>query len=58
MIHPAPNSFVGDYYPTLGQQILDVALAQGKPEIKPDRLLDDFGREAVTGVPDFGHCEE
>ena len=32
---------------TFRQQIFDVA-DQGKPDIKPDRLLDDFGREAVA----------
>src|ERR1700724_1595476 len=35
------------------QQILDVAGTQREPEIEPDRLLDDFGREPVTFVADF-----
>jgi hypothetical protein len=30
-------------------------VAQGEPDIKPDRLLDDFGREAVAAVADLGH---
>jgi hypothetical protein len=49
MVHPAPNSFVGDHDAALGQQILDVAKAQGKQLIESDRLLDNLRREAVTG---------
>ena len=26
-----------------------------EPDIKPDRLLDDFGREAVAAIADLGH---
>src|SRR3984893_11393995 len=55
MVYPAPNGLVGDHDPTLGQQILDVAKAQGEPDIKPDRPLDDFGREAVAAIVDLGH---
>ena len=47
MVHPAAHRLIGNQDPTLSQQILDVAEAQGEPDIKPDRLLDDFGREAV-----------
>jgi hypothetical protein len=32
MIHPAAHGFVGDRDPALGQQILDVAKAEGEPE--------------------------
>ena len=39
----------------LVEQILDVAETQGEPDIKPDRLLDDFGREAVAAIADLGH---
>ena len=28
---------------------------KGEPDIKPDRLLDDFGREAVAAIADLGH---
>jgi hypothetical protein len=48
MVHPAAHSLVGHQDPTLSQQILDVAKAQGESNMKPDRLLDDFGREAVA----------
>src|ERR1700730_11839651 len=36
-------------------QIFDVAETQGEPDIKPDRLLDDFVREAVAAIADLSH---
>jgi hypothetical protein len=33
MIHPGAHGFVGDRDPALGQQILGVTKAEGKPEI-------------------------
>jgi hypothetical protein len=58
MVRPAPNSFVGDHDTAFCKQIIDVAKAQGKPDIELDRLLDDFRREAVSGVADFAHRGE
>ena len=55
MVHPAAHGFIGHQDPTLSQQILDVAETQGEPDIKPDCLLDDFGREAVAAIADLGH---
>ncbi len=55
MVHPAAHGLIGHQDPTLGQQILDVAEAQGEPDTKPDRLLDDLGREAVAAIADLGH---
>src|SRR5580692_9041725 len=55
MVHPAAHALIGHQDPTLGKQILDVAETQGEPDIKPDRLLDDFGREAVAAIADLGH---
>ena len=55
MVHPAPNGLVGDHDAAFRQQIFDVAKAQGKPDVKPDRLLDDFQREPVPLVADFLH---
>src|SRR5580700_653124 len=55
MIHPAPNSLVGDHDAPFRQQVFDVTKAQGKPDVKPDRLLDDFQREPVPLVADFLH---
>jgi hypothetical protein len=39
------NRLVGDINPAFGQQLLDIAVAQGEANIKPDRVLDDLGRE-------------
>jgi hypothetical protein len=47
MVHTASDRLIGDRDPAFCQQIFDVAEAQGKPDVKPDRLLDDFGREPV-----------
>ena len=52
--HPAPHCFVGHVEPALGQEILDVAVAQGEPEVQPDRVLDDRRREAMSAI---GDCE-
>jgi len=41
--HPAPYGFLGDVEPALGQQLLDVAIAQGEAEIERDRVLNDLG---------------
>ena len=46
--HPAPHRFIGDVEPTLGEQFLHVSVAQGEAEIKPDRVLNDLGREAMA----------
>ena len=48
--HPAPHCFVGDVESALGQQFLDITVAQGEPEIEPDRVLDDRRREAMSAV--------
>ena len=55
MVHPAAHRLIGNHDSAFRQQILDVAEAQGEPDIKPDRLLDDLGREAVAAIADLGH---
>src|ERR1019366_7693827 len=55
MVHPAAHGLIGHQDPTLSQQILNITEAQGEPDIKPDRLLDDFGREAVAAIAALGH---
>ena len=57
VVHPAAHRLVGDRDPALGQQVLDIAEAQGETGIKPDGLLDDHRREAITAVADLGHHE-
>jgi hypothetical protein len=53
--HPAPHRFIGDVEPTLGEQFLHVSVAQGEAEIKPDRMLNDLGRKAMTAIRKRSH---
>ena len=53
--HPTPDGFVGDVEPALGEEFLDVAIAQREAQIEPDRMLDDHRRNAVAPIRDFGH---
>jgi hypothetical protein len=55
MIYPASDGFAGDRNPAFRQQNFDIAKAQGEPEIKPDRLLNDLARISVSVVADFLH---
>jgi hypothetical protein len=41
--------------PALGEQFLDVAVAQGEAEIQPDRVLDDLRREAMAAIAEQSH---
>jgi hypothetical protein len=43
--------------PSRGQQLLDVAVAQGEAEIEPDRLLDDLVREAMPAGAERSHAD-
>jgi hypothetical protein len=52
-----PHRFVGNVEPSLGQQLLDVAVAQGEAEIEPDRVLDDLRREAMAAVAERSHAD-
>src|SRR5271165_1127853 len=55
MVHPAPNCLVGHRHSAFRQQIFDVAQAEGEPEVEPYCLVNDLGREPVSGVADFIH---
>ena len=55
MVHPTPNRLVGHRHSAFRQQILDVAQAEGEPEIEPYRLVNDLGREPISDVADFLH---
>jgi hypothetical protein len=54
---PQPDSFVADCYPTLGQQIFNIAVTEVEPVIEPDGITDDFGWESVSFIsihpPDY-----
>jgi hypothetical protein len=56
MIHPASDCFVRNCNSALGEQILDVAKAEGETEIEPDRLVNDLRRKPISGVADFHHA--
>src|SRR5450755_1442375 len=52
---PAADSLVADAQTSRGQQILDVSVAQGEPQIEPNGVANDFGWEAVAGVGNAAH---
>ena len=35
---------------TFGQQVLDVAKAEGKPKIQPDSMLNNCSRKSMAGI--------
>ena len=43
--HRSSNRFIGDVQPALGEQILDIAEAQGEAKVQPHRVSDDVRRE-------------
>jgi len=45
---PPPNRLIGCVNAALGQQVLDIPKGQREPGIEPDRVADDFWREAVA----------
>jgi hypothetical protein len=45
---PSPNRLVGHIDPTLGEQLLDIAVAEREPEIDPDRVLDNLSGKAIA----------
>jgi hypothetical protein len=47
---PDPDGLVGDDDAALGQQLLNVARAEGEAQVEPDRMLDDGLREAEAAV--------
>src|SRR5216683_1192054 len=59
---PGPNfrtqrrTVIGNIQAALGEELLDVAVAQCEPEIKPDRVLDDRRREAMPSVGELIHA--
>src|SRR5208337_1916647 len=55
MIHPTPNRLVRHRHSAFRQQIFDVAQAQGEPEVKPYRLLNDLRRETIPAVAELVH---
>jgi hypothetical protein len=54
--HPAPDRLVRQVEPAFGKDLLGIPVAEGKPQIEPDRVLDDRRREAVAAVRERGHA--
>ena len=52
---PAADGLVGDVQAPLSEQLLNIAVAQSEPGIKPDRMADDIGWEAVTIKGELAH---
>jgi integrase len=55
--NPAPHRFIGNIQAALGQEILNVAVAQCEPEVQPNCVLDNGGREAVPAIGELIHAE-
>ena len=46
--HPSSDRLVGEVQPALGEQILDIAEAQGEAKVQPHRVSDDVRGELVA----------
>jgi hypothetical protein len=53
--HPSSNRFIGDVQPALGEQILDIAEAQGEAKVQPHRVSNDVRRKLVASKRDRCH---
>ena len=53
--NPAPHGLVGDIQPALGEQILNVAIAEREPDTQPHCVPDDRRRKLVTSERDDCH---
>src|SRR5713226_8808067 len=52
---PAANGLVADAQTSRGQQILDVSVTQGEPQIEPNGVANNLGWETVAGVGNGAH---
>ncbi len=53
--NPSPDRFIADIDPAFGQHFLDVAKAQRKTKVEPNRPVDDCGRKPVARVGNLAH---
>src|SRR3546814_20978961 len=53
--HPSTDRLVRHLDVALGEQVLDVAVAQGKAEVHPDGTLDHVGWKAIAGIARRDH---
>ena len=57
LLSPSPDRLIGNDDAALEQHLLDEPQAQRKPEVQPDRMGDDLGREPMALVADgLGHA--
>ena len=47
---PKSDRFIGNGDAALSRKILDIAKAQAKSMVQPDRVADDFGRKSISAV--------
>ena len=47
---PKSDRFIGNGDAALSQKILDLAKAQAKSLVQPDRVADDFGRKSISAA--------
>ena len=47
---PKSDRFIGNGDAALSQKILDIAQAQSKSVVQPDRMADDFERKSISAV--------
>src|SRR5215213_11306354 len=52
---PSPDTLIRDHDAPLGQELLDIAEADGEPEVHPDSTLDDVAWELMAGIGDGLH---
>jgi hypothetical protein len=48
--YPVPHRFIRDVEAALGQELLDVAVALGEPDVQPYCVLDHLEREAMPAI--------
>src|SRR5712672_1633538 len=53
--HPTANALVGDVEPTLGKQLLDIAIAQSEAQVEPNGVLNHGRRKTVPAIGDRKH---
>ena len=54
--NPAPHRFIRNLQAALGEELLDIPVAQCEPEIKPDRVPDDRRRETMSAIGELTHA--
>jgi hypothetical protein len=50
LLAPTPHRLIGDNDATLGQQELNISIAEAAHVVQPDRMADDLGGKAVAIV--------